>query len=101
MPAFEAVRAAKGGNMSREVLLRQLDYYKIHQQEFLKDYNGKVLLIQNEQLVKTFDDRTSAYQYGKKNLDPGTYFIIKCTPGDKEYTVNYASVFRFPKMVTA
>ena len=83
--------------MCMETLSRQLEYYKAHQEEFLRDYEGKALLIHNEQLVNAFDSRTDAYQYGKRNFKPGTFFIIRCTPGDSEYTMSYTSRYIPPK----
>lgn len=78
-------------------LKRQLDYYKAHQAELVERYEGKVLVIHDEKVVQAFDDRTAAYQFGKRNFEPGSFFLIKCTPGNEEYTATYTSRYVPPR----
>lgn len=82
-------------------LKKQFDFYLKNQDELVGKYLNNVLLIHGGKVVKAFENKTEAYVYGRENFEPGTFLIIKCTPGDQEYTVNYRTVNRFSRMVTA
>lgn len=82
-------------------LKKQFDFYLENQESLVGKYLNKVLLIHGGEVVKVFDNKTEAYSYGRDNFVPGTFLIIKCTPGEQEYTVNYRTVHRFSRLVTA
>jgi len=81
-------------------LKKNLDYYIEHQQELVNQYNNRILLIHDQKVVGAFDNRTDAYFEAKDRFEPRTYSIIKCTPGEEEYTVNYRTRNRFSRMST-
>lgn len=82
-------------------LKRQFDFYIKNQSELTKNHEGKILLIHGEKLVGVFDTKTEAFQHGKSLFAPGSFMIIKCTPDESEYTVNYRTVARFSRLATA
>lgn len=68
-------------------MIKQLfDFYLEHQDELVKDYDGKYLVITKEGVVGVLDDDTSAYYYGKQNFGLGNFIMQLCTPGPDAYT---------------
>ncbi|MCI6278225.1 MAG: hypothetical protein MR609_00280 [Bacteroidales bacterium] len=65
------------------------DWYLSHQDELVKQYNGKTLVITDNRVVAHFDQKEQAYDYALSNLEPGTFIIQKCTPGADAYTNTY------------
>lgn len=68
-----------------------LDAYKAQQDALLAKYNGKILAWHDGKLVGIFDSKTEAMQDMKKRFEPGSFLIIKCAPGDAEYTRRFRS----------
>ena len=79
---------------------KQLKFYIAHQDEILKEHENRFLLICGEKLIESFETRGDAYSYGLDHFKPGTFMIVKCTPGNSEYTVDFRSVHRFSPMAT-
>ena len=75
----------------RESLKRNLEWYIDHQEELVKTYSGKVLLIKDEKLVKAFADMEGAYIEALKLFVPGTFTLQPCAPGPESYTVTIFS----------
>ena len=66
--------------------MSQLDYYKQRQQELVKKYNGKIIALKDGEVQGEFSTKTDALEYMAVRFEPGSFLIIKCTPGDEEYT---------------
>ena len=71
------------------VLNKEFRYYLDNQDEFVKMYNGKYLVIKDDAVVETFDTEDDAYFASIKKYEPGTFMIQKCSPGDKDYTQQF------------
>jgi len=71
---------------------KEFDWYLAHQEELVKQYNGKYLLIKDTKIIGSFDSTVKASIEGKKNFERGTYLIQLCTPGEDAYT----TTFHFP-----
>ena len=71
---------------STRILHRQLLFYVMNQAEYVKKYDGKILLFHDEKLVNSYDTRGDAFRYGIEHFKPGTFLIIKCSDGDAEYS---------------
>lgn len=76
---------------NNDLLDKDFNYYIEHQQDLLKKYNGKVLIIQNQEVIKSFDDYSDAYFFASSNLKEGSYLIQTCTPGKDDYTQTFHS----------
>ena len=72
-------------------LLRELAFYKVHQDELLRQYKGKFLVIKNEVVIDAFDSESDAYQAAREKFELGTFLIQECTPGKESYTQNFHS----------
>jgi hypothetical protein len=70
-------------------LRRNLDWYIANQQELAAKYNGKVLLIVDQNLVRAFDDMAAAYTEAMKSYAPGTFTLQPCSGESDSYTVMF------------
>jgi hypothetical protein len=68
-------------------LKRNLDWYIANQGELAAKYNGKVLLIVDEKVIKVFDDIAGAYIEAMKSYEPGTFTLQPCSPDPDSYTL--------------
>lgn len=74
---------------------KDFQFYLKSQSELLKKYNGKVLVISNENVVESFDNIKEAYQYGLKNCEIGNFIIQLCSPGNSSYSQSFYSRVHF------
>jgi len=68
-------------------LKKNLEWYIAHQKELAEKYNGKILLIVDQNLVKFFDDIGAAYTEALKSYQPGTFTLQPCSPDADSYTL--------------
>jgi hypothetical protein len=68
-------------------LKADLDYFISNQDELVKLYNGKVLVIVNKHVEGAYNTVLDAYVTGKERFGSGGFSIRKCTPGPKAYTM--------------
>ncbi|MDL2274951.1 hypothetical protein LJC22_02350 [Desulfosarcina sp. OttesenSCG-928-G10] len=69
----------------------QLDLYKDRQSEIVRQYNGQIIAVVDRDVVGVFTSKTLALREMSRKYLPGEFLIIKCTPGDEEYTRRYRS----------
>ena len=77
--------------MTNEIVKSQFDYYRKNQDEIVRQYDGKALVIKNFRVEAAFDTIGEAYLFAKANFEPGTFLIQKCSPGDKDYSAAFHS----------
>ncbi len=68
-------------------LKKNLDWYIANQKELAAKYNGKILLIVDQKLVKAFDDMGAAYTEALKSYTPGKFTLQPCSPDPDSYTL--------------
>ena len=68
-------------------LKKNLEWYIANQQELSAKYNGKILLIVDQHLVRAFDDMGEAYTEALKSCAPGTFTLQPCSPDADSYTL--------------
>jgi hypothetical protein len=68
-------------------LQKNLEWYIANQKGLAAKYNGKVLLIVNQELIKAFDDMGAAYIEALKSYRPGTFTLQPCSPDADSYTL--------------
>jgi hypothetical protein len=73
----------------------EFSYYLEHQEELVKKYDGRFLVIIGEEVVGDYDTIDHAYFQSKEKYKPGTFLIQKCSPGDKDYTLTFHSRVSF------
>lgn len=66
---------------------RELNFFKENQADFVKKYNGKILVIVGDELVGVHDNLISAYKESLNSYKLGSFMIQPCVPGPSAYTV--------------
>ena len=70
---------------------KELDFFIANQNEFVKKYRGKSLVIIGEELIGVFESPLIAYIEVQKEHPIGTFMIQPCIPGSEAYTVTINS----------
>ena len=80
--------------MRNEVVHSQFEYYLAHQDELVEQYNGKVIVMVNHEVVGAYASHGEAYWAATESYELGTFMLQLCTPGRDPYTVRsgYASI---------
>lgn len=84
----------RGTNMDSP-LKREFDYYLAHQEEMVNKYNGKFIVIKNQQVLGVYDDSARAVSETKKKHELGTFLVQKVEPGSAAYTQTFHSRVAF------
>ena len=66
-------------------------YYLDHQDEFVRLYDGKVIVIKDGKVLGSYNNETEAIFETEKTEQHETFIIQRVSPGDKEYTVRFAT----------
>jgi hypothetical protein len=76
--------------------MSQLEMYIRRQNALVVEYNGKIIALKDGEVLGVYPTKTDALEdMQRRRLVPGEFMIIKCTPGDEEYTAR----FRTPRIV--
>jgi hypothetical protein len=75
------------------MLEKEFKYYFDNQEELVKKYNNKVLVIRDDKIVGTYKTGEEAYFDAVEKFELGTFLIQKCSPGNKDYTLTFYSPF--------
>lgn len=67
-------------------LKEELDYFKANQEELVKKYNGKFLVIKGQKVQGVYNSEIDAYTDAKSKFKLGTFLIQQCLPGEESYT---------------
>jgi hypothetical protein len=73
--------------MRNEVIHSLFLYYLKHQDELVKSYNGKAIVLVDYEVVGAYASEDEAYLAAIKKYEPGTFLIQLCTPGPDAYTI--------------
>lgn len=74
-----------------EKLEREFKYYLEHQDELVKKYNGKFIVIKDCEVIGVFDLELEAVNKTAEKYELGTFLVQKCEPGAESYTQTYHS----------
>jgi len=82
--------------MSTMTLDKEFNYYKDHQAELVRQYEGKHIVIVGEEVIGSYDSALAAYEATQKTHEVGTFLIQHCLPGEESYTQTFHSrvIFR-------
>jgi hypothetical protein len=81
----------EGFNMNDTMFKTELDYFKANQDELVKKYLGKVLVIKGNSIIGVYGNALEAYLEAQKKNKLGTFMIQPCRPGPSAYTVTISS----------
>lgn len=66
-------------------------YYLRNQDQLLKEYNGKYLVITKDGVAGSYDSEVDGYYAAKEQFGLGNFIIQLCTPGDEAYSQQFFS----------
>lgn len=72
-------------------LEKEFNYYLKNQDELVKRYNGKFIVIKNSQVIGAYDSELEAVEKTAEKYELGTFLVQKCEPGSESYTQTYHS----------
>ena len=72
-------------------LQQEFRFYIEHQDEMVKKYNGKFIVIKDEIVLGAFDDELTAVTETRKAHELGTFLVQKVSPGDAAYSQTFHS----------
>jgi hypothetical protein len=81
--------------MEHSALEKEFNYYLEHQEELVKKYNGKFLVIKDCNVIGAYDSELEAVEKTAKEHELGTFLVQKCEPGSESYTQTYHSRVAF------
>lgn len=74
-----------------EQLEKEFEYYLENQEELVKEYNGRVIVIKDQKVIGVFDSELDAVEEISKEHELGTFLVQRCVPGAESYTHTYHS----------
>jgi len=77
------------------MLEKEFSYYLENQAELVEKYNGKFLVIKNDEVIGVYDSEETAYFETEKSNEVGTFLIQFCENGDSSYTQPFHSRVSF------
>jgi hypothetical protein len=81
--------------MEHSALEKEFNYYLEHQEELVKKYNGRFLVIKDCNVIGAYDSELEAVEKTAKEHELGTFLVQKCEPGSESYTQTYHSRVAF------
>lgn len=77
-------------------LEKEFAYYLEHQDQLVKQHNGKYIVIKNGEILGAYDDELAAVEETQKSHELGTFLVQKVSPGTADYTQTFHSRVAFP-----
>jgi len=68
------------------MLIQNFYYYLANQEELVKQYNGKHLVISNKNVCYSSASQSDAMNEGIKRYGLGNFIVQLCTPGEEAYS---------------
>jgi hypothetical protein len=69
----------------------EFDYYLANQDEMVRQYNGRFVVIKNRQVIGAYDELPTAVAETQKTHALGTFLVQKVEPGTHAYTQTFHS----------
>ncbi len=77
-------------------LVREFHYYLAHQDEMVAQYDGKVIVLKNYEVIGVYDTDLEAFTKTVREHEPGTFIIQRVSAGDEAYTATIHTPGVFP-----
>ena len=77
------------------MLEKEFKYYLANQDDLVQRFNGKFIVIKNNEVLGAYDNELEAINKTKEKHKLGTFLVQECTPGDEKYTQVYHSRVSF------
>jgi hypothetical protein len=76
-------------------LEREFDYFLENQDELVRKYRGKFVVIKDQKVLGAYDSEFEAIQQTAKTHEVGTFLVQPAEPGSESYTQVYHSRVTF------
>ena len=76
-------------------LEKEFKYYLDNQDELVKKYKGKYIVIKNCEIIGSYDSEIEAVNQTKEKHELGTFLVQRCELGAESYTQTYHSRVAF------
>jgi len=76
-------------------LKKEFEFYLKNQVELVQKFNGKHIVIKDEQVLGAYDSELEAIAEAKKQHQLGTFIVQLVTPGNTAYTQTFHSRVSF------
>jgi hypothetical protein len=73
------------------MLNKEFKYYLDNQDELVKRFKGKYIVIKDQTVIGTYDNEMDAYNETIKEHELGTFLIQHCLPGEESHTATFHS----------
>jgi hypothetical protein len=70
---------------------KEFQYYLENQDELVKQYNGKFIVIKDCSVIGVYDGELEAIENTQIKYELGTFLVQKCEPGKNGYSQTYQS----------
>lgn len=77
------------------MLKDEFEWYLKNQKDLAEKYNGKFLVIKNQQVIGVYNSQLEAVEETSKNEKLGTFLVQKCEPGEASFTQTFHSRVHF------
>ncbi len=77
------------------MLEKEFKYYLDNQDELVKEYKGKFIVIKDQAVIGKYNTELDAYNETLKNHKLGTFLIQHCMPGEESHTSTFHSRVEF------
>ena len=72
-------------------LQREFEFYLANQDEMVKQYDGKVIVLKNDEVLGVYDSELSAFTEVVKQHERGTFMIQRVSEGNEAYTAIFST----------
>jgi len=72
-------------------LEKEFDYYLKHQDELVRKYKGKVLVIKDCQVIGVYESEVEAVEQTSGDHELGTFLVQRCEAGEDSVTQTFHS----------
>ena len=76
-------------------LEKEFHWYLTHQDDLVKKYDRRVIVIKNQTVIGDFKNEFEAIEKTSKSEELGTFLVQLCKPGTDSYTQTFHSRVSF------
>lgn len=76
-------------------LKKEFEFYLAHQDELVRVYNGKFIVIKGGKVLAAYDDELNAIEETQKEHPVGTFLVQRVAPGSDSYSQSFHSRVAF------
>ncbi len=81
---------------AEEILKEEFQFYLDNQEDFVKKYDGRVIVLKSHSVIGTYDTEGQAVSETQKDHELGTFLVQRVSEGSEAYTQTFHSRARFP-----